>query len=82
MWQTARSNKLVQGATSEWFLRGLIFLGLFAATFGVYMGFNHGDEARVTVGHRPLIRVHIDTDVGSATTDSGGSRATPPRQQP
>jgi hypothetical protein len=61
-------------AASEWFLRGLIFLGLIAATFCVYVGFHRDDIRHETVDHRPMIRADLNVVAGRGTNTSTAPR--------
>lgn len=68
-------------AASEWFLRGLIFLGLIAITFCAYVGFHRDDKARETVDRRPLIRVDVNAEIGRAREYRSATLVTPQRQR-
>ncbi|HTT93636.1 MAG TPA: hypothetical protein VMF55_03130 [Solirubrobacterales bacterium] len=47
------------GAATEWFLRGLIFLGLIAITFCLYICFHRGETVEGEEGRRPLVEVNV-----------------------
>jgi hypothetical protein len=46
-------------AASEWFLRGLMFLGLIAATLCLYVGFHDPAPSSSNPPARPLIEFHL-----------------------
>jgi len=68
-------------AASEWFLRGLIFLGLIAATFCAYLFTHSGDSVRTKSDSPPLFRVGLDTKTDEASGSSTGGAVTPSHQR-
>lgn len=66
-------------AASDWFLRGLIFLGLIALTVCVYVGFHgNGAVADEAVHRSPLIQFNVDP---GANGISHGHGLRPPMPQ-
>lgn len=67
-------------AASEWFLRGLIFLGFIAATFTAYALFHSNDAAHET-SLQPPIRINQKAEVDGAHHNRRDSQVTPPHQR-
>lgn len=68
-------------AASEWFLRGLIFLGLITATLCVYVVFHGSEPSTSPTLSRPLIQVNlIGADAGTPSRPPSADDPPPHRR--